>query len=900
MPEPVAEHKEDRMQAPNAERPEKDPHLVITVHGIRTNGTWQDDLKKLLEAAEPGIMVANFKYRYFSSIAFLIPPLRWVMARQFRKFFVHAVQAAPENARIDLVAHSFGTYLAASALRSIPERRGLNTIIFAGSVLSPTFPWYKYLNAHTVKRLINECGWNDSILLLCQFTALMMGMAGRVGFTGLNSASFVNRYYRFGHGGYFDAEQRFMSENWVPLLTTEAPVPPHPRPELTTWGGLKLFLENNLRFIKVACAVMMATFLIWLPVDWRHKANYQRQNERFAHIAKLVNATKIPGSDPTHVKTLLKLDLSPQDSDRRSLDLLMDTEETPGGDDLNFMAQENSESLMEWLQGLFGLGDEQDQASLARLLHAKANYQLAAGKQGRPSDRSKANQYFEDAIRAYKKVSDDDPAHGSYALCLMDYARLQRTLGLHAKAIAAYQAIPTEVFHATKSGEKPAIPVTLLVDSMCGEAATLKEQGKRQDALKLFWSALQQANEDPELTSYVNNEIAWLFMEDLEVGKATQRLQQAKDACERLIDHGQFIFKARLFHIRHGLALALRLKGHPKEAFSDYEQIIVELKEQLRKDRAFTPKERHDLWDRLVNSLERKADIWLFARTPEYLHIAASASDAKGLPRDEQALLKEVECAYQDAIDEVGNEEPVIKTRLLYKKVMAHLLGTLGNSVVSDPKSADVGKGMREPVDIEFREAERTFVALTPELRANLKLYQQVASAFMDIHRFSREADGQCPTQHVAKLRSITKEYVTGNHPLDRDQIETLLVATEILLEPGVAPINSPNIREDAARMLAILGNTKAPIHDELQTYSGRFYDIAATRMTLAKAAPADEMAKHMNNKVRSLYQHQGRVIFLLRLSPTKSLVVAESDLRPVTVAGGQSGEFMLTSEPVK
>ena len=62
-------------------------HLVITVHGIRTYGDWQDELKKLLEAAEPGVTVRMYRYGFFSSLAFLIPPLRWLVGRQFRRFF---------------------------------------------------------------------------------------------------------------------------------------------------------------------------------------------------------------------------------------------------------------------------------------------------------------------------------------------------------------------------------------------------------------------------------------------------------------------------------------------------------------------------------------------------------------------------------------------------------------------------------------------------------------------------------------------------------------------------------------------------------------------------------------------------------------------------------------------
>ena len=62
-------------------------HLVITVHGIRTYGDWQDQLKTVLEAAEPGVTVRMYRYGFFSSPAFLIPLVRYLAARQFRQFF---------------------------------------------------------------------------------------------------------------------------------------------------------------------------------------------------------------------------------------------------------------------------------------------------------------------------------------------------------------------------------------------------------------------------------------------------------------------------------------------------------------------------------------------------------------------------------------------------------------------------------------------------------------------------------------------------------------------------------------------------------------------------------------------------------------------------------------------
>ena len=103
---------------------------------------------------------------------------------------------------------------------------------------------------------MNECGWDDSVLLLCQSTALLLGMAGRIGFHGMVGDKFVNRYYyQCGHGGYFDHQQRVMRENWIPLLTSDGPAPAQDeRPPLSTFGGIKLFCLSNMHLMKVVGA----------------------------------------------------------------------------------------------------------------------------------------------------------------------------------------------------------------------------------------------------------------------------------------------------------------------------------------------------------------------------------------------------------------------------------------------------------------------------------------------------------------------------------------------------------------------------------------------------------------------------------------------------------------------
>jgi hypothetical protein len=63
----------------------KTKHVVVTVHGIRTFGQWQERLEELLHIDTDDIKVLHYKFGRFSVIAFLIPFLRWLATRQFRK-----------------------------------------------------------------------------------------------------------------------------------------------------------------------------------------------------------------------------------------------------------------------------------------------------------------------------------------------------------------------------------------------------------------------------------------------------------------------------------------------------------------------------------------------------------------------------------------------------------------------------------------------------------------------------------------------------------------------------------------------------------------------------------------------------------------------------------------------
>ena len=252
----------------------RDRHLVITVHGIRTYGDWQERLETLIKAADPDVEVQNYRFGYYSILAFLFPPTRWLVTRRFRLWLRAQLAETAHPVRVDIVAHSFGTHLVGWALRRL-EREHLahvHTLILAGSVLKSAFRWERLLNNDGVHRVINECGIRDNVLVLNQLCVLFTGMGGRLGFSGGTGERFRNRYHDWGHSGYFQGpdgqpSDQFMAREWIPLLVGSSPARNiDPRTRVGALSGIGMFLLNNTEPIKI---LIYATPFIALALYYR-------------------------------------------------------------------------------------------------------------------------------------------------------------------------------------------------------------------------------------------------------------------------------------------------------------------------------------------------------------------------------------------------------------------------------------------------------------------------------------------------------------------------------------------------------------------------------------------------------------------------------------------------------
>jgi hypothetical protein len=301
--------------------------ILVTVHGIRTFGQWQDRLRKLTLAANPDMLVENYGYGYFSVIAFVIPLFRWLAVRSFRNN-LKALMRAHEGASFTFVAHSFGTHLVAHALRGMKpaERPDVELIILSGSVLRSAFDWASLMNPAPgmpgVRRVINDCGLNDSVLILSQAGVLFTGMAGRVGFYGFTGADLVNRFFPGGHSHYFmppgDDPDAFMKRYWVPVLAAgEAASPGLEIPVAGTLKGIQYALYRIADPIKLALYGLLAFILInFAYLQPRAEARLeQARREYLAAAAQMTSDRTLPDTFSA-ISSMVQRGLLPSGSDR--------------------------------------------------------------------------------------------------------------------------------------------------------------------------------------------------------------------------------------------------------------------------------------------------------------------------------------------------------------------------------------------------------------------------------------------------------------------------------------------------------------------------------------------------------------------------------------------------------
>jgi CheY-like chemotaxis protein len=194
--------------------------LLITIHGIRTHGKWQQELNENLNKYSRDFHSVDFKYGFFDLLSFAVPYLRNKKALAIARRVAFVIERNSDK-EIYIVAHSYGTYILSKAFELHRPTVPVKLVILCGSPLKHNYEIEHIIDGAAMT--VNECGAYDGILVLARCFLVGLGDAGRVGFTREHTFNFINRFHLGGHSHYFSSKAvpNFYQRFWLPLMITD-------------------------------------------------------------------------------------------------------------------------------------------------------------------------------------------------------------------------------------------------------------------------------------------------------------------------------------------------------------------------------------------------------------------------------------------------------------------------------------------------------------------------------------------------------------------------------------------------------------------------------------------------------------------------------------------------------
>lgn len=216
---------------------------VITLHGIKTRGEWQKEITEPLSRA--GFSVVPLDYGYFWAWQLRISWYRRWKVEWFKKKYFEKRRA--NEPPPDLIAHSFGTYIAAEAMRRYPEVQ-FTSIVLCGSIVERGYPWKAVKERKQCTRVLNEIAGRDKVVQLAEWALADAGASGTDdGFDDATPGLLQNRNPLAGHSDVLYPERA--ERLWIPFLRGEAitpdpevPTPLHNQKAFWLTGALVLAL----------------------------------------------------------------------------------------------------------------------------------------------------------------------------------------------------------------------------------------------------------------------------------------------------------------------------------------------------------------------------------------------------------------------------------------------------------------------------------------------------------------------------------------------------------------------------------------------------------------------------------------------------------------------------------
>lgn len=243
----------------------RDVRWFLTLHGMNTHGWWQEDLNWLVSKAYKRMVpVAIYKYGYIIA-GVLFPFRRSELANQLTTRIQRLSGETEESGfggKPDVIAHSYGTLLLATALNSHAELR-VGRVLLLGSIVPPDFVWQKLMNAGQVEAVLNHRGGKDRWVRVAQYFIPGAGPSGAIGFEnkGRHQAEIQDDSY--GHSTFFETTElaRNFNGRWQRFLTDPEPQAIDERLSVPRKWRVVPWLRAPLPIIVMVLALLSAIFM---------------------------------------------------------------------------------------------------------------------------------------------------------------------------------------------------------------------------------------------------------------------------------------------------------------------------------------------------------------------------------------------------------------------------------------------------------------------------------------------------------------------------------------------------------------------------------------------------------------------------------------------------------------
>ena len=182
--------------------------VIVLVHGIHTSQkrakTWMQALDNYLDSRHSGNLdVRKFMYGWISGFSIRFPFVgywtRHHYVRKFQKFIEKIVKEKGNDVIIDVVCHSFGTYITHFSMTFDSSRRAkafFNRIVYMGGIVSAREN-FKNEEGH-FKQALNLWSGGDDVIRIAPF-----GHSGYRGFNNADGEVVINKDMTpFNHNDY--------------------------------------------------------------------------------------------------------------------------------------------------------------------------------------------------------------------------------------------------------------------------------------------------------------------------------------------------------------------------------------------------------------------------------------------------------------------------------------------------------------------------------------------------------------------------------------------------------------------------------------------------------------------------------------------------------------------------